>query len=595
MKKFYVLMVALSMASGASAQWCLPEGITFSNQSQIDNFQTNYPGCTKIEGNVVIEGNSISNLNGLSMLDSIGGWLSIRSNNALTSLTGLEGLVSIGYHLEIHSNNALTSLAGLENVTSIDGNLYIEDNQALLDLSGLNELDTIGGALRVIDNDSLLSLAGLEDLSFIGGDLEIGIYYDDGGGSFRSNREMALTSLDGLNSLTTIGGSLLIYGQNALTSLLALENLTTIDGNLQIGFMAPYYDLGNASLTSLSGLENINAASIDSLVIIENPSLSACNVQSICDYLVSLNGSVSIYNNATGCNNPPEVANGCGITMTCLPFGHYYFHHQSEIDNFQDNYPACVDLAGNIRISGTDIVNLEGLDPLHSVGGSLSIYSTGLTGFSGLDNLFSIGGNLIMYDNGSLTSLSGLESLNFLEGALWIGLLQGMGSIGNPMLTDISGLKNIEAGTLDHLSITTNPLLSDCAITSICDYLASPNGYITIGDNATGCNSQEEVEAACQVGVETPPVHSAKFKVKSFPNPFSDFTTIEFELEHNATVNLSIYNHLGQQVALLVKEDQAKGSQHVVWDAEEQPAGVYYFRLTASGIRPPASGKILKY
>ena len=33
---------------------CLPEGITFSTQAEIDNFQTNYPGCTEIEGDVVI-------------------------------------------------------------------------------------------------------------------------------------------------------------------------------------------------------------------------------------------------------------------------------------------------------------------------------------------------------------------------------------------------------------------------------------------------------------------------------------------------------------------------------------------------------------
>ena len=34
--------------------YCLPEGITFTTQEQIDNFQTNYPGCTEIEGDVYI-------------------------------------------------------------------------------------------------------------------------------------------------------------------------------------------------------------------------------------------------------------------------------------------------------------------------------------------------------------------------------------------------------------------------------------------------------------------------------------------------------------------------------------------------------------
>jgi len=32
------------------AQSCLPQGITFTTQAQIDNFQPIYPYCTEIEG-----------------------------------------------------------------------------------------------------------------------------------------------------------------------------------------------------------------------------------------------------------------------------------------------------------------------------------------------------------------------------------------------------------------------------------------------------------------------------------------------------------------------------------------------------------------
>jgi hypothetical protein len=56
----------------AFSQSCLPEGIRFYAQSQIDNFQFNYPGCTEIEGDVLIDSNLITNLNGLSVLISVG-------------------------------------------------------------------------------------------------------------------------------------------------------------------------------------------------------------------------------------------------------------------------------------------------------------------------------------------------------------------------------------------------------------------------------------------------------------------------------------------------------------------------------------------
>ncbi|RLD57407.1 MAG: hypothetical protein DRI97_05430 [Bacteroidetes bacterium] len=81
------------------SQPCLPEGITFSTQSQIDSFPINYPGCTEIEGDVIIEGETIVNLSVLNVLTSIEGRLRIWDCNALTSLEGLEGLTYIGDNL----------------------------------------------------------------------------------------------------------------------------------------------------------------------------------------------------------------------------------------------------------------------------------------------------------------------------------------------------------------------------------------------------------------------------------------------------------------------------------------------------------------
>ena len=51
-----------------SSQPCLPEGIIFTTQAEIDNFQTSYPGCTEIEGDVTISGDDINNFIGLRTL-----------------------------------------------------------------------------------------------------------------------------------------------------------------------------------------------------------------------------------------------------------------------------------------------------------------------------------------------------------------------------------------------------------------------------------------------------------------------------------------------------------------------------------------------
>src|SRR5210317_1068905 len=104
--RFMIVVLTFCYVSGSS-QSCLPEGIYFATQAQIDSFQINNPGCTNIEGNVKIEGEDITNLNGLDVLTSIGEDLLIQFNPNLVSLTGLHDLTSIGGNLAVAVNNIL--------------------------------------------------------------------------------------------------------------------------------------------------------------------------------------------------------------------------------------------------------------------------------------------------------------------------------------------------------------------------------------------------------------------------------------------------------------------------------------------------------
>jgi len=538
-------------------QACLPEGITFNTQVEIDNFQKNYPNCTEIEGDVIIDGwfpsAKITNLNGLSVLINIGGNFSIMFNDSLTSLTGLENLVSIGDDLVIRNNNALGSL---------------------------------------------------------------------------------------------------------------------------------------------TGLENLNLASIGNVYIHDNDSLTFCEVQNICSWLSSPNGSVNIYSNADGCNNPSEIATACGYILPCLPFGNYHLVSQSEIDNFENNYPGCTEIEGNIEIKGADIINLQGLNSITNIAGNFSLYSneilTELTGLEnlesiggnlelgispsldvylynpylnsleGLKNLSSIGGNLSLTFNLSLTDLSGLEGLTSILGNLSmfhnplltnISALSNMTALGgdlrlihhpaltsltgmewltstfgdvyiagNDALTNLSGLdnltsvggklsiegnsdinslsalqnltsiggyfviKNLDSLTnltgLDNIDsiggrllIYNNETLSFCEVQSICNYLASPNANSTIHDNAPGCNSRQEVLDSCDFSSITD--YGLIQAITVHPNPFSSSTNIDYKLNKTANISMTIYNHLGKQVEL-IEQHQSQGMQQVVWNADEQPAGVYF-------------------
>ncbi|MBK8489668.1 MAG: hypothetical protein IPL49_01885 [Saprospirales bacterium] len=43
-----ILAIVLPVLNGLHAQGCLPDGITFSSQAQIDSFPANYPEYTMI-------------------------------------------------------------------------------------------------------------------------------------------------------------------------------------------------------------------------------------------------------------------------------------------------------------------------------------------------------------------------------------------------------------------------------------------------------------------------------------------------------------------------------------------------------------------
>lgn len=69
--------------------------------------------------------------------------------------------------------------------------------------------------------------------------------------------------------------------------------------------------------------------------------------------------------------------------------------------------------------------------------------------------------------------------------------------------------------------------------------------------------------------------------LQNFPNPFNPSTTIRFGLPGRAQVTLTVYNTLGQQVALLVNSEMAEGYHEVRFDGSDLPSGVYFYRLQA--------------
>ena len=69
----------------------------------------------------------------------------------------------------------------------------------------------------------------------------------------------------------------------------------------------------------------------------------------------------------------------------------------------------------------------------------------------------------------------------------------------------------------------------------------------------------------------------------AYPNPFNPTTTINYELPTDANVTISVYNIMGQLVTELVSSGnmQDAGYHQITWNADNQPSGLYFVKMTA--------------
>ncbi len=84
-------------------------------------------------------------------------------------------------------------------------------------------------------------------------------------------------------------------------------------------------------------------------------------------------------------------------------------------------------------------------------------------------------------------------------------------------------------------------------------------------------------------------VPSAYALLQNYPNPFNPSTQIRYELQRLSQVQLTVYNMLGQEVAILVNERQPAGSYAVKWQGDNVSGeivanGVYLLQFEAEDV-----------
>jgi hypothetical protein len=328
---------------------CLPDTILLTTQSQIDNFSTNYTGCTNPKY-LLIDGSgaspAITNLNGLSSITEVINKLKI-SHTSITSLSALSNLTIIGEALELEHNPLITN-TGLNNLTQL-GSITFRDLPALNSVAGLsNHISSINGVF--IDSTGLTTLSGLSGITHML-NLEIDhcplpnlssltnlTYIQDwlwlSFDTLMTNVGLTnlvqcnffifydlplFTSMAGISHhlINTNVGTFIIQN-TALTDLSGLDSLTSVPN---------FFVLGNPNMTSLHGLEKLSGNIPGGISIWGNPSLA--NID-------ALNNITSIDNGTLECSYNNDLPNLTGLANVTTIGGGLWIDHQPNLTSLGD-------------------------------------------------------------------------------------------------------------------------------------------------------------------------------------------------------------------------------------------------------------------
>lgn len=81
---------------------------------------------------------------------------------------------------------------------------------------------------------------------------------------------------------------------------------------------------------------------------------------------------------------------------------------------------------------------------------------------------------------------------------------------------------------------------------------------------------------------------------QNFPNPFNARTNIRYNLPQESGVRIEIFDILGRKIATLVDGVQTAGSYSLIWDAGNEPSGIYFYKIAAGEFTETRRALLLK-
>lgn len=388
------------------------------------------------------------------------------------------------------------------------------------------------------------------------------------------------------------GGIYVEYGNPEIHDNLITNNYSGHDGGgIYCSYNSPQiYNnriIGNEALSRGGGIATFSFASPE----ITNNEIIDNHAGAIGGGIYQSGGNSLIQNNVITNN---FAGNGGGLACyLCNPkiYNNLITDNEAQKGAGLWNQGASPNIFNNTIIRNTAYNNGGGMINISGMAG-IVIYSNPLTA------------NNIMYENNSEEGISIYSNPGNIP-VIWHNNIEGL--TGNGIYGDVNEMDGnfdvdpqFDTNGEHECALSENSACIDNGInTLLISVFSLPEIDILGNERVWDGNNDGEASVdmgAYEYGSSPLGIHEgmsscAGLYVSSRPNPFTNTTSIEYELKQPERVTLTIFDFLGKEVYQL-QENQTLGKQLFLWNAERFADGVYYFRLQAGN--QIVAGKLIK-
>lgn len=97
-----------------------------------------------------------------------------------------------------------------------------------------------------------------------------------------------------------------------------------------------------------------------------------------------------------------------------------------------------------------------------------------------------------------------------------------------------------------------------------------------------------QLNGEIQVSVNVHQISDINYNLHNYPNPFNPTTKIEFSIQNDSKIVLSVFNIKGQKIKTLANNQLSKGNHSIIWNGIDESgnevcSGIYYYKLNVNG------------